>query len=362
MKVAGSFGGGWLTEVEAAIKYAEDAGYDFAGTPETSHDSMLAAAIAINATSRIEVQTGVTIAFPRSPMVLAMEAWDLQHLSKGRFSLGLGTQVKGHIQRRFGVPWTAPAPRIKEYIRTMRAIWDNFQNGGKPDFVGEHYQYTLTSPTFNPGPIDFPVPKVFLACVGDGMARAAGEVADGVLPHGFMTDKFMREVVLPNIAVGLKRSGRTWSDIELSGGGFTVFGETESDIERGLEQLRQPISFYGSTRSYHEVFAIHGWLDVGKELHSLSLQGKWDEMKQIIPEDVLRGFAQTSTYDNLPTFLTENREYASRTGLGMPMSTPEQRERFADVLKKVQQVETSGVPRGLEDIDSAEIPKIPELN
>ena len=177
-----------------------------------------------------------------------------------------------------------------------------------------------------------------------------------------MTDKFMREVVLPNIAVGLKRSARTWNDIELSGGGFTVFGETESDIEQGLEQLRQPISFYGSTRSYHEVFAIHGWLDLGKELHSLSLQGKWEEMKQVIPEDVLHGFAQTSTYDNLPTFLTENREYASRIGLGMPMSTPDQRERFADVLKRVQEVETSGIPRGLEDIANAEIPKIAELD
>ena len=181
------------------------------------------------------------------------------------------------------------------------------------------------------------------------MARAAGDVADGVYPHGFMTDKYMREVVLPNIAIGLRRSGRKWEDIELSGGGFTVFGENESEIEQGLEALRTPISFYGSTRSYHDVFEIHGWKDLGMELHSLSLAGKWDEMRQVIPEDVLRGFAQTSTYDNLPGFIRENREYASRVGFGMPVKTPEQRERFAHILGEIQKVEVTGVPRGLED-------------
>ena len=356
MKVGTGFGGGWLTEVPAAAQRAEELGYDSASTPETSHDSMLAAALAVANTSHIEIQTSVTIAFPRAPMILAMEAWDLQHLSQGRFTLGLGSQVKGHNQRRFSVPWTPPAPRMKEYIRAMRAIWETFQTGEKPDFVGDQYQFTLISPMFNPGPIDYPAPKVFLACVGDGMARAAGEVADGILPHGFMTDKFMREVVLPNIAIGLKRGGRSWQDVEISGGGFTVFGETESDIEQGLEALRQPISFYGSTRSYHEVFDIHGWKDLGVQLHSLSLQGKWDEMRRIIPEDVLRGFAQTSTYDNLPNFIREHREYASRMGLSMPVGTPAERERFQHVLSEVQKVEVPRVPRGLEDLSKVADP------
>ena len=349
MKIGTGLGGSWLTEVAEAAKTSEDLGYDFAGIPEIAHDSMLTAALAVNATERMEVQTSVTIAFPRSPTVLAMEAWDIQHLSKGRFTIGLGSQVKGHNQRRFSVPWVPPAPRMKDYIRTLKAIWNTFQTGEKPDHVTEHYQFTLINPTFNPGPIDYPAPKVFLACVGDGMARAAGEVADGVLPHGFMTDKYMREVVLPNIGIGLKRGGRTWQDIEISGGGFTVFGEDEAEIERGLESLRQPISFYGSTRSYHDVFDIHGWKDLGVQLHSMSLQGKWDEMRQVIPEEVLRGFAQTSTYDKLPDFIREHREYASRVGFGMPVNTPEQRERFAHVLSEVQKVETSRVPRGLED-------------
>lgn len=350
MKVGSGFGGGWLTGVAEAARRAEDLGYDFASTPETSHDSMLTATLAVAATQRMEVQTSVTIAFPRSPTVLAMEAWDLQHLSKGRFIIGLGSQVKGHNQNRFSMPWGPAAPRMKEYIQMMKAVWESFQTGERPNFVGKHYHFTLMTPNFNPGPIDFPRPRVMLACVGDAMARVAGEVADGVMPHGFMTDKYMRDVVLPNIAIGLKRAGRTWQDVEISGGGFTVFGETESDIEQGLERLRQPISFYGSTRSYHEVFDVHNLRDLGNQLHELSLQGQWAEMQRVIPEDVLRVFAQTSTYDRLPEFVREHREYASRLGLALPAATPEQRERAMHIIKEVQKVRVPGAPRGMEDL------------
>lgn len=348
MRVSTGFGGGWLTTVQEAARRAEELGYDICGTPETAHDSMLTAVLGAAATERIEIQTSVTIAFPRSPTVLAMEAWDIQHLSKGRFSIGLGSQVKGHNINRFSMEWGPAAPRMKEYIQMMKAVWKSFQTGEKPNFLGKHYHFTLMTPNFNPGPIDYPQPKVFLACVGDAMARVAGDVADGVMPHGFMTDKYMRDVLLPNIATGLKRSGRTWSDIEITGGGFTVFGETESEIEQGLERLRQPISFYGSTRSYHEVFEVHGLKSLGMQLHEMSLQGKWAEMQKAIPEDVLHTFAQTSTYDKLPEFIKEHREYASRVGIAMPANTPEQKERLAHVLKSVQAVEVPGVPRGLE--------------
>ena len=354
MKVGTGFGGGWLTGVAEAAKRAEDLGYDVASTPETAHDSILTATLGAAATERIEIQTSVTIAFPRSPTVLAYEAWDIQHLSKGRFSLGLGSQVKGHNINRFSMEWGPAAPRMKEYIQMLKAVWKSFSSGEKPEFLGKHYHFTLMTPNFNPGPIDYPTPKVFLACVGDAMARVAGEVADGVLPHGFMTDKYMREVVLPNIAIGLKRSGRTWSDIELSGGGFTVFGEDEAEIEQGLERLRQPISFYGSTRSYHEVFEVHGLKDLGMRLHEMSLQGKWAEMQKVIPEDVLRVFAQTSTYDRLPQFIAEHREYATRVGLALPANTPAQRERLAHVLDSIRGIQTTGAPRGLEDISKVD--------
>jgi hypothetical protein len=167
-----------------------------------------------------------------------------------------------------------------------------------------------------------------------------------------MTDKYMRDVVLPNVKIGLERSGRDWTDIELSGGGFTVFGENDAEIEQGLDRLRQPISFYGSTRSYHEVFEVHGLKDLGMQLHKLSLEGKWDEMRGIIPEDVLRTFAQTSTYDNLPNFMREHREYASRTGFGMPTRTPAERERF-QLMKQVQKQADAARPEGLEGSEEA---------
>ncbi len=351
MRIGTGFGGSWLTGVADAAKRAEDLGYDIASTPETAHDSMLTATLGCAATEKIEIQTSVTIAFPRSPTVLAMEAWDLQHLSKGRFSIGLGSQVKGHNNNRFSAEWVGPAaPRMKEYVQMMKAVWHSFQTGEKPEFVGKYYHFTLMTPNFNPGPIEYARPKVFMALVGDAMARAAGDVADGILPHGFMTDKYMRDVVLPNIAIGLKRSGRTWTDVEISGGGFTVFGETESEIEQGLQRLRQPISFYGSTRSYHEVFEVHGLKDLGIQLHEMSLQGRWGEMREVIPEDVLRTFAQTSTYDKLPEFVRQNREYASRVGIQMPSNTPAEKERLAHVLKEIQAIEVPRVPRGLEDL------------
>lgn len=351
MKVGTGFGGTWLTEVPASIQKAESLGYDFASTPETQHDSMLAAAVAAAYSTKIGIQTSVTIAFPRSPMVLAMEAWDLQHMTKGRFAIGLGSQVKGHNINRFSTEWPgAPATRMKEYIRMMRAVFHSFRTGEKPNYVGKYYHYTLMTPNFNPGPIEYDDPKIGLACVGDAMARVAGEVADVVMPHGFMTDKYMREVVLPNVAIGLKRSNRTWTDIEITGGGFTVFGETESEIEQGLERLRQPISFYGSTRSYHEVFEVHELKSLGMQLHEMSLQGKWAEMQKVIPEAVLRTFAQTSTYDKLPEFLASKREYAAKVGVALPAGTPEQRERAKHILKECQKVQVTRVPKGLEDL------------
>lgn len=351
VKVGSGFGGGWLTGVAEQAQRAEELGYNFASTPETQHDSILAATIAAANTTKLEIQTSVTIAFPRSPTVLAMEAWDIQHLSKGRFTLGLGSQVKGHNINRFSTEWPgAPATRMKEYIRMLHAVWQSFETGQKPDYVGKYYHFTLMTPNFNPGPSGFPRPKVGLALVGDAMARVAGEVADVVMPHGFMTDKYMRDVVLPNVAIGLKRGNRTWQDVEISGGGFTVFAETESEIEQGLDRLRQPISFYGSTRSYHEVFEVHGLKDLGMQLHSMSLEGKWAEMQKVIPEDVLRTFAQTSTYAKLPKFIAEHREYATRIGLALPARTPAEVERARQVIADVKKIEVSRVPRGLENL------------
>src|SRR5581483_5515464 len=299
MKVSTGGTAGGPAGIAEAVRAAEGLGYDEFTIGETRHDSIVGATLAAAHSERIGIGT-FTIAFPRSPTVLAMEAWDLQQVSKGRFTLGLGSQVKGHNLHRFSTEWPgAPATRLKEYVTMLRAVWRSFQTGEKPDYVGRYYHYTLMTPNFNPGPIAHPMPKVGMGCVGDGMARAAGEVADLVLPHGFMTDRYMREVLLPNVAIGLKRSGRIWSDIEVTGGGFTVFGETESEIEQKLDGVRRSISFYGSTRSYHPVFKVHGMEELGMRLHDLSLEGKWQEMHALVTEDVVRTFAQTSTYDAL---------------------------------------------------------------
>ncbi|MGE0621895.1 MAG: TIGR03617 family F420-dependent LLM class oxidoreductase [Pseudomonadales bacterium] len=341
--------GGWPDSAPAQARQAEAEGYDYVSCGELAHDSILTMALAASQTERIGLLTSVTIAFPRSPMVLAMEAWDIQRLSRGRFNIGLGSQVKGHNERRFGGTWSAAAPRMKEYIQMMKAIWDSWQNGTPADFIGRQYRYTLMTPNFNPGPIDFPRPKIFLAVVGPAMARVAGEVADGVLPHGgIMTDRYMREVLLPNVRIGLERSGRTWEDIEIASSGYLALGENEDEIRESLDRYRQPLSFYGSTRSYHHVLRLHGLEDLGMRLHKLSLDGRWQEMRDIITEDDLRKLAETCTYDDFPDFVASRREYASQMGFAMPVETDAQKARARSVMTGLQAVKTSGIPRGLE--------------
>jgi len=341
--------GGWPGRAPEAARRAEEAGYDIVSCGELAHDSVLTMALAATTTERVELQTSVAIAFPRSPMVLAMEAWDIQQLSGGRFSLGLGSQVKGHNERRFGGTWAAPAPRMREYIQMMRAIWDTWQNRTKPSFVGKHYQYTLMTPNFDPGPLEVPFPKVGLAMVGPGMARVGGEQADVIMPHGgIMSDLYMREVMLPAVRKGLVASGRTWSDVEVSASGYLVLYDDEREIEEKMMAMRQTLSFYGSTRTYHKVLELHGLEELGQKLYGMSVQGRWDEMREAVPLEAIDELAQTVKYDDLPEFLATNREYASRMSFTMPAGNPEEQERALAIRKKVQELQTPGVPRGLE--------------
>ena len=340
--------GGKASTLAVQAQAAENAGFDGIGCGELGHDSIVTMTVAATATERIELQTSVTIAFPRSPLVLAMEAWDIQELSKGRFSIGLGSQVKGHNERRFGGTWTAPAPRMREFIQMMHAVWDSWQDDKKPEFLGKNYRFTLMTPAFNPGPIPYARPKIGLAMVGPGMAAVAGEVADVVLPHGgIMSDRYMREVLLPQVRKGLIRSGRQWTDLEIATSGYLILGDSDSEIERKVEAMRQPLSFYGSTRTYHKVLNLHGLTELGEKLHALSVQGKWQEMRETVQPDHILELAQTCTYDEFPQFLRNHREYASRTSLDMPRGSPEQRERFDHIMRRIQDIEASGVPKGL---------------
>ena len=338
--------GGWPGKAPEQAKKAEANGYDYVNCGELSHDSMLTMALAGYATEKIDLLTSVTIAFPRSPMVLAMESWDIQQMTQGRFNIGLGSQVKGHNERRFGGTWSAAAPRMKEYIQMMKAIWDSWQDGTTPEFIGKEYKYTLMTPNFNPGPIEFPKPKVYLAVVGPAMARVAGEVADGILPHGgIMTDKYMRETLLPNVKIGLDRSGRTWDDIDIAASGYLILGESDEEIHDGLQKLRTPLSFYGSTRSYHHVLRMHGLEELGMKLHALSLEGRWKEMRAVITDDDLLELAETCKYDDYPAFIKDHREYAGQMGFGMPTETDAQKESASDIMSQLQAVQTPGIPR-----------------
>jgi probable F420-dependent oxidoreductase len=288
-----------LADVKDYAQQTEAMGYDGLHISETAHDPFLPLVIAAEHTERIKIGTSVAIAFPRSPFVTAMMAWDLQRFSNGRFVLGLGTQVKGHIERRFGMEWTAPAPRVREYIQTLRAIWDTFQNNSKPSYRGEHYQFTLINPVFNPGAIEHPYIPVHLAAVNQINAQVAGEVADGIKLHGFNTMEYTKKVLIPAIEKGLEKSGRTIDQFQLWGGGFLATGKDWSHVEQNVAAVKRQIAFYGSTRTYHSVLEVHGWQDLGEQLHELSVTNGWAKMPDLITEEVLNEFAVVAPYDQV---------------------------------------------------------------
>jgi probable F420-dependent oxidoreductase len=239
----------------------------------------------------VELGTGIAVAFARSPMNLAQIAWDLQNYSQGRFLLGLGSQIKPHITKRFSMEWSHPAPRMREFILAMRAIWDCWNNGTKLDFHGDFYTHTLMTPFFNPGPNPHGNAKVFLAGVGELMTEVAGETCDGFLCHGFTTERYLREVTLPALERGLARSGRTLADFEISGPAFVVTGTNEEEMASSAVATRRQIAFYGSTPAYRGVLDLHGWGELQPELNAMSKRGEWAAMGELIDDDMLDAFA-----------------------------------------------------------------------
>src|SRR3972149_5196762 len=233
-------------------------GYEGAFPPEAGHDPFLPLLIAAEHTDKLELSTAVAIAFPRSPMSTAQIAWDIQKFSKGRFTVGLGTQVKGHIVRRYGMDWAPPGPRLREYVLMMRAVWDSWQDGAKPSFEGKYYRYTLTSPFFNPGPIDFPMPKVHISAINPYNCRLVGELCDGIKLPGFNTPKNLKEVLLATLEKGAKTAGRDPKEVEICGLGFIISGKTEEDVEKAKAPVRQQIAFYGSKRTHRPLLGHQG--------------------------------------------------------------------------------------------------------
>jgi probable F420-dependent oxidoreductase len=290
MKVDGSIGFD-LTNAAAQAKDAEDAGYSAVFSAETSHDPFMPLLLAAEHTERIELGTSIAVAFARNPMITAVTANDLQTFSKGRHILGLGSQIKPHITKRFSMPWSHPAPRMREFVLAMRAIWACWSDGAPLAFRGDFYTHTLMTPFFNPGPNPYGPPKVFLAGVGELMTEVAGEVCDGFICHGFTTERYLREVTLPALARGRAKAGKTMDGFEVMGPGFVVTGADEADMTQAATATRQQIAFYGSTPAYKGVLDLHGWGDLQTELNNLSKQGKWVEMGDLIDDEILTTFA-----------------------------------------------------------------------
>ena len=319
-----------------AARAMEEVGFDGACTPEAGHDPFLPLMIAAEHTSTLELGTNVAVAFPRSPMSTAMAAWDLQQFSGGRFRIGLGTQVKGHNERRYSTPWTGPpGPRMREYLLCLKAIFESFASDGAPTtFEGEHYRFDLLNPLFNPGPIDYPSPPIEIACLGRYMCRLGGEICDGIRPHPVGTFSFTREFILPTVAAGAESVGRKASEIRVTGAPFLAIGADEEEVEAAKRDAKQHIAFYASTRTYHAVLEHHGWEDVGAKLHRLSREGKWAEMFSAISDDMLEEFAVIATYgDFVAEFERRCGDLFNSVLLDLPGSIWKDREVVAEIVK-----------------------------
>ena len=287
-----------------AARTAVELGYDGFFSAETQYDPFLPLAIASAQEPDLEVGTAIAVAFPRSPMVVAMTAWDLARMSRGKFMLGLGTQVRAHIVRRFSTTWDSPVPRLREYIRALRAIWGSWQNSVPLDFKGDFYQFSLMTPFFDPGPIPSPDVPVYIAGVGPYLSRLAGELCQGFHVHPFHTVRYLDEVVLPGIRSGAETTGRGVEDVERVTTIFIMTGETDSEIEQAMAPVRQQISFYASTPSYQPVLEANGW-DFGAELTAMSKRGQWAEMSDLVPDEAVLTVGVAAPIDRLAEAIRE---------------------------------------------------------
>ncbi|NQV21827.1 MAG: TIGR03617 family F420-dependent LLM class oxidoreductase [Rhodospirillales bacterium] len=284
----------------AAAKRTEELGFHGLTSFEIDHDPFIPLAFAAMATNKINLATAIAVAFPRSPMITATTAWDLQRQSGGRFSLGIGSQVKGHNVRRFSVPWSAPVPRLREYIQSLRTIWECWERGDhKLQFEGEHYNFSLTTPEFSPDPTGLPMVPISISAVGPAMLKLAGEVCDGVKLHLFCSRKYLEEVCLPQVEKGLAKNLVARENFEIWGGGFVATGQDEQAVRTAMDEVRYRIAFYGSTRSYRPVLSLHGLDDLGDELHHMSVSGGWKNMASLISDDVVELFGAVGTYDTI---------------------------------------------------------------
>lgn len=292
-----------LQDVADPARRIEEMGFEAMYISERKHNPFLQLAVAAVSTTRIKLGPEVALAFPRNPMVLAYTSWDLQRASNGRFILGLGTQVKAHNERRFGLKWERPAAKLREYVLAIRAIWDHFQNGTKLDFEGEFFRFDLMTPMFNPGPLEVPPPPIFIGAVNPLNCRMAGEIADGFHCHGFHTAKTLKENVIDNIHAGLAAAGRKRSDFTITAPVMAVMGGNRKEIDVMRERVRGMIAFYGATSFYKNMFQAHNWDDTFERLLEKSRTNQWDRMPEEISDEMMSEFAVEGLYEDIPRLL-----------------------------------------------------------
>lgn len=326
-----------LSAIGRNAKLLEEIGYDGMVVEETKDDPFVIMALAAEATTRLKLATSVAIAFPRSPTVTAMSAWTLQKLSVGRFTLGLGTQVKAHIERRFGLPWSPAGPWIREYVNAVRAVWDCWQNGTRLDVKGPHYNINLMVPLFNPGPIEHPRIPIQLAAVNQVMSQIVGEVADGLRPHPVCTPSYIAEVMLPAVRAGAARSGRSLEQFQVCMKPLVATAATEEELAKKIVDVRARISFYASTPQYRAAFAHHGLGDLADELKLLSRAQRWEEMPRYITDDILHTFVTVGTYDQIARRLLDRYSaVVTHCEFSIPVNGAADKARLRDLAKTIQ--------------------------
>ena len=326
-----------LSQIRETAAAAETLGFDAIWAPETRHDPFPQMALVAEHTQSIELGTAIAVAFARSPMHMAYVAWDMARYSDGRFILGLGTQIKPHIERRFSMPWSRPAARLREYILALRHIWYGWQNNEKLNFRGEFYKMTLMSPFFNPGPIKHPDIPIYIAGVNQRLCQLAGELCDGFHVHPFHTVAYLRERIRPWVAEGAEQAGRSVEDVVFSTTVFAIVGDTEQERAMRRQEVRMQIAFYASTPSYRPVLEQHGWGEIGEQLGRLAVRKEWMAMPALISDEMVDTFAVTGTWEEIgPAIQERYGDLLQRATLYIPFKPGENDDGWRRLLASIK--------------------------
>lgn len=326
-----------ITRVGADAALVEEVGFDGLCVEETKDDPYQVMALAASATSRIRLSTNIAMAFPRSPTVTAMSAWSLAKLSKGRFVLGLGSQVRGHIVRRFGLEFHPVGPWMRDYIQAVRAVWSCWQEQKPLDYQGQHYKLSLMVPLFDPGPIEHPAIPIHVAAVNPYMCQVAGEVADGIRVHPVCTPRYIREVMLPAAAEGARRTGRDVKSVAIAMKPLVCTAPDQATLDKRVKDVRARVAFYCSTPAYRATFELHGLGSLADEMAKLSKAQRWEEMPERISDEVLDTYATVGTYDEIGRKLV--RRYGglcTDVEFSIPCSTPEEKATMRALIEQVR--------------------------